>query len=77
MRCDTQEALVRTGQSSIQAALRAHEIMLRAASSADASDAELPMKIVILDNDVSKGNYDLSNKIPIYMSESEKTTYGN
>ena len=35
------------------------------------------MKIAILDNDISKGYYDLSKKIPIEMLESEKTAYVN
>ena len=35
------------------------------------------MKIVILDNKITKGKYEPSNKIPIKVSNSEKTAYGN
>ena len=73
----TWEALVCTGQSISQTAHRAHISMLRAAATADPSQAELPTKITILDNDIPKGDYDLANKISIEMSESEKTEYGN
>ena len=38
---------------------------------------EIPIKIAIMDNKITKGDYDLANKIPIDMSESEKTAYGN
>ena len=61
----TQEALVRTCQSNIQEACRSQASMLRAAAIDDPSDANLPMKISILDNEIPKGDYDLSNEIPI------------
>ena len=51
--------------------------MLRSEATADPSDAELPMKIAIMDNEIAKGDYELSNKIPIEMSQSDKTTYFN
>ena len=51
--------------------------MLRSAAKSDPSDAELPTKISILDNNIAKGDYDVGNKTPIEMLESEKTTYGN
>ena len=35
------------------------------------------MKSAILDNNISKGDYDLANDIPIEMLESEETEYGN
>ena len=35
------------------------------------------MRIEILDNDITKGDYDIANEIPIEMLESEKTAYGN
>ena len=51
--------------------------MIRAAATADPSDVELPTKIAIMDNEISKVDYDLANKIPINTSESDKTAYGN
>ena len=77
VRYSTWEALVRTSQSNIQAACRSQEIMLRAAETSDPSDAELPMKIAIMDKNISKVKYDIVNKITIDMSESEKTACGN
>ena len=77
MRRATREALVRTVQSNIQAARRSQASILRASATSDPSDAELPMKIAILDNDISKGDYELSNNIPKDMPESEKTAYCN
>ena len=71
----THEALVRMCQSRIQSACRAQASMLRASATYYPSNAELPMKIAILDNDISKGAYDLSKKIPIYISESKNSAY--
>ena len=73
----TQEALVHTGQSNIQADLREQARILREAATSEPSDTELPTKIAIMDNKISKINYDLANDIPIDMLESEKTSYGN
>ena len=73
----TQESLVRTGQYSIQADLQVKAIMVRSEATADPSDAEIPTKIAIMDNNIAKGDYDLANNIPIEMLESEKTAHGN
>ena len=43
----------------------------------ESSDADIPTKIAILENDIVKGDYDLANEIHIYIPESEKTEYGN
>ena len=51
--------------------------MLRAEPIDEPADAELPMKIVILDNKKFKGDYDLAKEIPIEILDSEKTTNGN
>ena len=77
LRHATWEALVRTYQLNIQESLRAQAIMLRSSATADPSDAELPTKISIMDNNITKVYYDLANKISIEMSESEKTAHGN
>ena len=66
-----------TGQSDIQFFFQAHAIILREAATTDPEEAELPIKIVILDNVIVKGDYELSNKIPKDMLESEKTAYVN
>ena len=61
----TWEELVRTCQSNIQAALWAQASMLRALATTDTSDTELPTEISIMNNRITKGDYDLANKIPI------------
>ena len=49
--------------------------MLRAAAASDPSEADLPMKIAMLDNKITKECYDLDKDIPIVMLESENTEY--
>ena len=73
----TREALFRTVQSNIQVARRAQASMIRAAATAEPSDAYLPMNISVMDNDIAKVYSDLVNDIYIYMLESEKNSYGN
>ena len=51
--------------------------MFTVAATVEPANSELPTKIAILEKEITKGEYELSNKIPIDMSESEKTTYGN
>ena len=46
----TWKTMLRTGQSNIQATRWAQAIMIRAAAIPDPSDAELPMKIAIMDS---------------------------
>ena len=41
----------------------------------DPTEAELTMKISILDNNVVKGDYKLSIEIPIKMSDSDNMAY--
>ena len=73
----TREALVCTGQSNIQAALWAQKSMLRASATANPSDAEIPTKIAIMYNEISKGYYNLATEITIEMLEPENNSYGN
>ena len=77
VRHSNRESLILTGKFSIQKYRRAQERMLREAATADPEDVELPTKIEILYTKIAKGYYELSNEIPIDMSESDKTAYGN
>ena len=70
-------ALILTEKSNIQAARWAKTRILWESETSEPSDVELPTKIKIMNNEVTKGDYDLANKIHIEMSESEKTAYGN
>ena len=65
----TWEALFRTGQYNIQEAFQSQTSTLRAEETADSSEAELPKKIAIMENEIAKGYYDISNKIPIEIPE--------
>ena len=49
--------------------------MLRAAATSYPSDADLPMRIAMLDNEITKECYDLDKDTPIEMLESDKTEY--
>ena len=61
----TREVLVRTIQYNIQVDFQEQACILRAVATADPSDAELRTKIAIMDNGISKGDYDTANVIPI------------
>jgi hypothetical protein len=37
----------------------------------------LAVQLAILDNEIEEGNYKQNNKVPIEMSDSEKTQYNN
>ena len=70
-------ALVRMIQTKIQGPFQPQSRIIKAEDESYPSDAELPMKIVILDNNIAKANYKLANEIPINMSNSENMDYGN
>ena len=73
----TGEALVCMVQSNIQLARQSQSSVLKAEYASDPSDAELPMKIAILDNKIAKSDYELANETPIDILDSEKMVYGN
>ena len=50
---------------------------LRVSAAADPLEAYLPMNISIMDNNISKVDYDLFKEIPIDMLESDNTAYRN
>ena len=73
----TREALVSKYQSGIQTDQREQTSMISAAVTAEPSGTDLPTKIMIMDSNIAKGDYDLSIIIPIDMTESEKAAYEN
>ena len=77
MRHATREALVLMGQFKIQAACQAQESMLRAVVIAKPSDAELPMNIEIIDNEITKVDDNIAKDIPIEVWDSEMNAYVN
>ena len=70
------ELMVRAGQARIQAARRASENML-AQAVADGTDAEAPMKLAVLQNEIAQAEYDMNQEVPIELTDSEKTQYSN
>ena len=73
----TWELLVRIVQTNTQMSHKAQPITIKASATSNPLDENLTTKIAILDNEIAKGDYKLDNKIPIEMSNSEKTAYGN
>ena len=71
------EALVHTGQSIIQASRWAHANILLSAATAGPSYTEIPKTVATMDNEITKGDYNLAKKISIEMPESDKTAYVN
>ena len=72
----TQEWMIRTGQANIQTARETQKIILDAAVTAGIDDAAL-MKLSILENAISQGEYEENGDVPIRMTESEKTQSSN
>ena len=72
----TREALIRTGQHNIRRARLIQQTMLEAAVTAG-TDADAPMRLAILGNEIAEGEFELTQEVPIEMTDSEKTQYNN
>ena len=70
------ERMIRTGQANIQTARETQNIILESAVTANIDNAD-PMKLVILDNAISQGEYEANVDVPIVMTDSEKTQSSN
>jgi len=68
--------MVQNGQARIQQARLAQQTILTAAVTAGI-DPEAPMKLAILENEIAQGDFDQNVKVPIDMTDSEKTQYSN
>ena len=64
--------MIETGQSKIQHERETQKIILEAEVTAGIDDAA-PMKLAILDNDISQGDYEGNVDVPIVMTDLEKT----
>jgi hypothetical protein len=69
------EAMIRSGQRNIQRARQAQEIILEAAVLANDPDA--PMKLAIIQNDISQGEFSSSNDVAMELNYSEKMQFSN
>ena len=67
-----QERMIRTGQENIQTARSTQRTIVEAAVTA-AIDDTAPMKLAILENEISQGDYEQNMDIPIIMTDLEKT----
>jgi hypothetical protein len=72
----TREQMIRTGQANLQQARLAQQFILEAAVNA-AVDPEAPMRLGILNNAITEGDFEQNVEVPIEMSDSEKTQYSN
>jgi hypothetical protein len=69
------EAMIRSGQRNIQQERQAQDNILEAAVLAKYPDA--PMKLAILQNEISQGDFSSSTEVPMELNESEKTQFSN
>ena len=63
------ERMIRTGQANIQNARETQKIILEAAVTASIDDSA-PMKLAILENTISQGEYEANVDVPIMMTDS-------
>jgi hypothetical protein len=69
------EAMIRSGKRNIQRARQAQEKILEAAVLA--KDPDAPMKLAILQNEISQGDFLSSNEVAMELNDSEKTQFSN
>jgi hypothetical protein len=62
------EAMIRSGQRNIQRARQAQEIILKV--TVVANDPDAPMKLAILQNEISQGDFSSSNKVAMELKTS-------
>jgi hypothetical protein len=69
------EAMIRSGQQTIQRARQSQEKILEAAVLA--KDPDAPMKLAILQNEIAQGNFFSRNEVAMELNDSEKTQFSN
>jgi hypothetical protein len=70
------ETTIRNGQMNIQRARKAQETILEAAVKAGL-DMEAPMKLALLQNKISQGEFSDNIVVPIVLNDSQKTQFSN
>jgi hypothetical protein len=70
------EVMIRNGQLNIHQARQAQEAILKAAVQAG-TDMDAPMRLAILQNEISQGEFATSIEVPVVLTDSEKTQFSN
>jgi hypothetical protein len=70
------EVMIRNGQLNIQHARQAQETILKATVQEE-TEKDSPMKLAILQNDISQGEFAASIEVPVVLTDSEKTHFSN
>ena len=70
------EAMIRTAQINLQTARTAQEAILQAAVTAG-QDANAPMNLAILQNEIAQANFEQQQEVPIELTDAEKTQHSN
>jgi hypothetical protein len=73
------ETMIRNGQINIQRARKSQETILDAAVLAVLAgiDMEAPMKLALLQNEISQGGFSANIEVPIVLNDSHKTHFSN
>ena len=75
MRHTAHEIMIRNSQANLQTAQRAQRAILVAAVTAGEADA--PMKLAILENEIAQGDFEAGEDVPIVLTDSEKAQHSN
>jgi hypothetical protein len=75
-RHSVREVTIRNGQLNIQQARQAQENILKAAVQAG-TDMDAPMRLTILQNEISQGEFAASIEVPVVLTDSDKTQFSN
>jgi hypothetical protein len=70
------EVIIWNGQLNIQEARQAQETILKATVQAG-TDMDAPMRLAILQNEITQGEFEASIEVPVVLTDSEKTQFSN
>jgi hypothetical protein len=70
------ETMIRNGQMNIQRARKAQETIQETAVQ-EGLDMKAPMKLALLQNDISQGEFSANIEVPILLNDSQKTHFSN
>jgi hypothetical protein len=68
--------MILNGQLNIQQARQAQDTILKASVQA-VTDMDAPMKLAILQNEISQGEFSASIEVPVELTDSDKTQFSN
>jgi hypothetical protein len=76
LRHSVREVMIRTGQVNIQRVCQAQETILKASVLAGIN-MDTPMKLAVLQNEISQGNFAANIEVLVELNDSEKTQFSN